>query len=139
MAHILLVDDNEVFRASVRTILEHAGYEVSEAGDGREALHMYSERPADLVVTDMVMPGMNGMETMLELWRDFPKARFIAMSGSQQAFNIEFNLECAREFGALNTFTKPIEREPFLRAVAHALRDEGVESEAEPSMGLSPA
>ena len=128
MAHILLVDDNEIFRASVRTILEHAGYEVSEAGDGREALHMYSERPADLVVTDM-----------LELWRDYPKARFIAMSGSQQAFNIEFNLECAREFGALNTFTKPIEREPFLRAVADALREDDVESEAHTSLGLSPA
>lgn len=69
----------------------------------------------------------------------FPEARFIAMSGSQQAFNIEFNLECAREFGALNTFTKPLEREPFLRAVANALRDDGVESEPEASMGLSPA
>ncbi|MCC6153177.1 MAG: response regulator [Candidatus Hydrogenedentes bacterium] len=139
MAHILLIDDNEIFRASVRTMLEHAGYSVAEAGDGREALHMYSERPADLVITDMVMPGMNGMETMLELWRDFPKARFIAMSGSQQAFNIEFNLECAREFGALNTFTKPLEREPFLRAVEHALNDDAVENARETSMGLSPA
>ncbi|NUM55012.1 MAG: response regulator [Candidatus Hydrogenedentes bacterium] len=118
---ILLIDDNESFRASVRAILEHAGYDVDEAGDGREALHKYSERPADLIITDMVMPGMNGMETMLEVWRDYPQARFIAMSGSVHAFNTEFNLECAREFGALHTFTKPIEREPFLSAVAQAL------------------
>src|SRR5689334_21930577 len=99
MPYILLVDDNETFRASIRSLLEHAGYDVIEAGDGREALHKYSEKPVDLVITDMVMPGMNGMETMLELWRDFPQARFIAMSGSQRAFNTEFNLECAREFG----------------------------------------
>ena len=123
MPRILLIDDNETFRASVRAMLEHAGYDVVEAGDGREALHKYSERAADLIVTDMVMPGMNGMETMLELWRDFPQARFIAMSGSAHAFNTEFNLECAREFGALHTFTKPIERGPFLEAVAQALRE----------------
>lgn len=121
MPRILLVDDNETFRASVRAVLEHAGYDVVEAGNGREALHKYSECPADLIITDMVMPGMNGMETMLELWRDFPQARFIAISGSAHAFNTEFNLECAKEFGALSTFTKPIEREPFLKAVARAL------------------
>lgn len=123
MPYILLVDDNETFRTSIRTMLEHAGYDVDEAGDGREALHKYSERPADLIVTDMVMPGMNGMETMLEVWRDYPQARFIAVSGSPHAFNTEFNLECAREFGALHTFTKPIEREPFLSAVAQALHN----------------
>ncbi|HRI87248.1 MAG TPA: response regulator [Candidatus Hydrogenedentes bacterium] len=121
MARVLLVDDNEDFRASVRAILVHAGYEVVEASDGREALATYSEIKPDLVVTDMVMPGMNGMETMLELWRDYPKARFIAMSGSAQAFNAEFNLDCAREFGAIFTFTKPLEREPFLKAVADAI------------------
>ncbi len=131
MPRILLVDDNETFRASVRAILERAGYDVVEAGDGREALHKYSERPADLIITDMVMPGMNGMETMLELWRDFPRARFIAISGSAHAFNTEFNLECAREFGALQTFTKPIERGPFLEAVARALDREGTKSEAD--------
>ena len=130
MQRILLVDDNETFRASVRAMLEHAGYEVVEAGDGREALHKYSERPVDLIVTDMVMPGMNGMETMLELWRDFPQARFIAMSGSAHAFNTEFNLDCAREFGALHTFTKPIERGPFLEAVAQVLREERKQNEA---------
>ncbi|MDZ4859668.1 MAG: response regulator [Candidatus Hydrogenedentes bacterium] len=121
MARVLLVDDNETFRASVRAILEHARYEVIEAGDGREALQKYSEYNPDLIVTDMVMPGMNGMETMLEVWRDFPQARFIAMSGSAQAFNTQFNLECAREFGALFTFTKPLETGPFLKAVEQAL------------------
>jgi len=124
MARILLIDDNETFRASVRAMLVHAGHEVIEAGDGREALHRYTEQPVDLIITDMVMPGMNGMETMLEMWRDYPKARFIAISGSAQAFNKEFNLECARAFGALHTFTKPLEREPFLSAVTDALRDD---------------
>ena len=137
MSRILLVDDNETFRASVRAILAHAGYDVVEAGDGREALHMYSEQPADLVITDMVMPGMNGMETMLELWRDFPKARFIAMSGSARAFNTEFNLECAREFGALHTFTKPIAREAFLEAVASALN--GHDDNADSPAGAFPS
>lgn len=121
MPIILVVDDNEMFRGSLRATLECAGHTVIEASNGREALLKYSEHRPDLIVTDMVMPGMNGMETMLEVWRDFPQARFIAISGSAQAFNTEFNLQCAREFGALYTFTKPIEREPFLAAVMAAL------------------
>lgn len=137
MWRILLVDDNDTFRASVRAILEHAGYAVIEAEDGREALHRYSEQPADLIITDMVMPGMNGMETMLEMWRDFPEARFIAISGSAQAFNTEFNLDCAREFGALHTFTKPIERGPFLEAVATALN--GADKKVQAQLGATPS
>lgn len=135
MSNILLIDDDEAFRASTRAILEHAGYGVVEAADGREALHKYSAQPVHLIVTDMVMPGMNGMETMLELWRDFPQARFIAISGSSEALDAEFNLKCAREFGALRTFTKPIETGLLLDAVAQVLNG-GV---AEPHAGAAPS
>lgn len=117
---ILLIDDNDVFRGSLAAMLTHEAYDVIEAADGGEGAQLFVEHKPDLVITDMVMPGMNGIETMLELWRDYPHARFIAISGSAHAFNAEFNLTCAKEMGALHTFVKPLDRGEFLAAVADA-------------------
>jgi CheY-like chemotaxis protein len=116
-----LIDDNEVFRQSVAAMLSHEGYDVIEAANGEDGARLFIDHKPDLVITDMVMPGMNGIETMLELWRDYPHARFIAISGSARAFNAEFNLSCAKEMGALHTFVKPLDRGAFLAAVADAL------------------
>lgn len=123
MAHILLVDDNDQVRTSLRLTLEQAGYEVEEAADGQEAVRRYRARPADVVITDIVMPKKDGLEAIMEIWRDFPDARIIALSGSESVTDPATNLEYARIFGALRSFTKPVNREELLGAVRELLED----------------
>jgi Response regulator receiver domain len=81
MATILVIDDQEPIRKLLRTVLEGAGHEVTEARNGRLGLAAYRERPADLVITDIVMPEMNGLDMILELTRAFLNVKVIAISG----------------------------------------------------------
>jgi len=123
VAHILLVDDNDQVRTSLRLMLQRAGYDVEEAADGEEAVRRYQARPADVVITDIVMPKKDGLEAIMEIWRDFPHARIIALSGSESVGDPATNLEYAQIFGALRSFTKPIHREELLDAVRELLED----------------
>ena len=71
MATILIIDDEEIVRVLLRSALEEAGYEVTEAANGREGLELYRQRPIHLVITDILMPEMNGLDMLLELTREF--------------------------------------------------------------------
>jgi len=71
MVSILVIDDEAIIRVLLRSDLEAAGYEVTEAVNGREGLELYRHRPADLVITDIVMPEMNGLDMLLELMSEF--------------------------------------------------------------------
>jgi CheY-like chemotaxis protein len=123
MARILVVDDEEKVRLILRTTLSGAGYQVEEAPNGKVALELYRQDPADLVITDIIMPEKEGLETILELRRDFPEARIIAMSGSGLAAPDSY-LDSARRFGARHTFVKPVDEEALLEAVAEMLSEE---------------
>jgi len=81
MARILLIDDDAPVRRTLRKMLERQGYEVEEAPDGKAGLTLYQENPADLIITDLIMPEMEGIETIMELRRRFPDVKIIAMSG----------------------------------------------------------
>ena len=118
MARILVIDDHAPIRALLRFALEEAGHEVLEASNGRLGLELYRERSADLIITDVVMPEMNGPEMMLDLTRDFPNAKVIAMSGFLEN---ELQLNVAKLFGARQTFQKPLEMEKLLGAVRYEL------------------
>jgi CheY-like chemotaxis protein len=115
MATILVIDDQKPIRALLRAALEGAGHEVLEASNGRLGLELYRERSADLIITDMLMPEMNGLELMLELTRSFPHVKVFAMSGGQES-----GLNAAKLLGARQTFHKPFD----IRAVLDAVRDE---------------
>jgi len=80
---ILVVEDEDLVRSTVRTMLESLGYDISEAAEGRQALAMYSAGPGyDLVLTDMVMPGgMSGWDLAQAIWRDRPQQRFLFSTG----------------------------------------------------------
>ena len=82
MATILIIDDEEPIRALLRTTLEAAGNEVTEAPNGRIGLELYRHRPTDLVITDILMPELNGLDMLLELTREFLHAKVIAISGA---------------------------------------------------------
>lgn len=112
---ILLIDDDDQFRKMLKTILEHEGYTVTEASSGEEGYMRYSEQRADLVITDMVMDGKNGIVTALDIKEENPYAKCIVISGGDwYGAGVEF--EMAHAPGAL-TLKKPFERNAILKAI----------------------
>lgn len=81
-ARILVVDDDPDVRLVLRRMLEPDGYEIGEAGHGREALEVVGNRPFDLVITDLIMPEQEGIETIQALHQRYPQMKIIAISGA---------------------------------------------------------
>ncbi|MFI5356407.1 MAG: response regulator [Opitutales bacterium] len=113
---ILLVDDEKDIRDIAGLLLESAGYKVCCAADGRAALLALDEQPFDLVITDMLMPEMDGVELMAAIRRQNPDQRIIAMSGGGRAPK-ESYLKIGHLCGAHELLSKPFNREQLLRVV----------------------
>jgi len=120
MPRILVIDDEADLRAILRQILERAGYEVVLASNGKEGIRHFSEMPADLVITDIVMPEKEGIETIMDLKRNFSGVKIIAVSGGGSV-GPEKYLSLARALGASRTFDKPFSMKELLRAVRELL------------------
>ena len=118
MATILIIDDEELIRVFLRSTLEAAGYEVTEAANGRQGLELYRHRQTDLVITDILMPELNGLDMLLELTREFLHAKVIAISGAGAEKNV---LDVAKLLGARQTFQKPLSLPQLLGAVRYEL------------------
>jgi CheY-like chemotaxis protein len=128
MARILVIDDESQIRSMLRLMLERAGYEVFEAPDGLEGIKSYRENPADLIISDLIMPNKDGIGMMIELKKEFPDVKIIAMSGGGLN-KPEGYLEGAKKLGAEHTLTKPIDRTQLLRAVKDTLKKESTTTE----------
>ncbi len=120
MATILLVDDDEVFRSMLRRTLQRRGYDVIEAAEGGAALRALSGATVDLVITDIVMPDTEGIETIRTLRRTHPELKIIAMSGGGRV-EPESYLETAKAFGAVCVFRKPFDNKELFAAIEDAL------------------
>jgi CheY-like chemotaxis protein len=120
MAKILLIDDDEQVRLTLRTMLERIGHDVVEASDGQVGVDKFRESPADLVITDIVMPQKGGITTIYELRRDYPDLRIIAVSGGGAMRGTDY-LEVARQIGASRTISMPVEMEELRKAVTELL------------------
>lgn len=120
MALILIIEDDLTIREVLRQILEHAGYEIMEASDGKEGISLYRERQADLIITDIIMPKKEGLETIVDLRAGFPEVKIIAISGSGR-LGPETYLELAEGFGANRLLNKPFGHEELLEAVQDLL------------------
>ena len=118
MASILIVDDDDSLRALLRRILEEEGHLIQEAVNGLAGLTLYREKPADLVITDILMPERDGMEVTLALTREFLDARVIAVTGATGDRNF---LNVAKLFGARRVIEKPFLPADILRAVRFTL------------------
>ena len=116
MASILLVEDDEQLRSMLRIVLDRAGHEVQEAGNGKEALEIYNRRPTDLIVTDIVMPDKEGLETILEFRRIYPDVKIIAMSGGGRTGAHNY-LQLAKKLGADYILTKPFSNQEILDGI----------------------
>ncbi len=117
MKRILVVDDDEMFRAMLCETLRDAGYEVLDAENGRDAIKIVSGTKLDLVITDLIMPEKEGLETIREITIDYPGIKIIAVSGGLRGGGMDF-LPIAGHMGAARVFRKPLDRKAFLAAVA---------------------
>jgi len=120
MARILVVDDDHDICEVLAMGLTHAGHEVRVAADGASALRHVRAEPFDLIITDIFMPGKEGIETIMEIRRDFPAVKVVAMSGGGRTGDLHY-LRDAVALGAVRTLRKPFGRAELLDAVRAAL------------------
>lgn len=116
MARILVIDDQPDVREVIQNILEECGHSVVVAAEGREGLDFYSKCPADVVITDLHMPGMNGLDTVRALRERSSKVKIIAMSGAD-TYMVETNLQSSVINGADQTLLKPFRVRDIVNAV----------------------
>ena len=120
MARILVVDDDTMVRVTIRASLLRAGHEVLEAGDGHEAIGVLEKAEVDLVVSDIIMPEVDGIGLLLKLRKQFPLLRVTVISGGGRAQNVDF-LRMAQTLGADQVLAKPFTPEQLQKAVQATL------------------
>jgi CheY-like chemotaxis protein len=125
MTKVIVIDDEEDIRIVLKEIFVRAGFEVEVASDGNEGMDLLREHGADLVVTDIIMPGSDGVETAYSIRMEFPKTKIIVMSGGGNAASLGYEpaaittnayLASAAAIGADLTLTKPFDREELIKA-----------------------
>ena len=130
MARILIVDDEEDVRIALKQVLERAGYDVSVATSGNEGLEVMKREGADLVITDVIMPGVDGIATAKQIREKYRDTRIIVISGGGRtapepyepdAISTRSYLASASKAGADQTLTKPFDRDELLRVVQDLL------------------
>ena len=120
MARVLVIDDDLESRTLVKHILLGAGHEVEEAVDGAEGLRLFGERPPDLVLTDINMPGLDGHDVISAIQMQHPEVPIIAVSGGGAIAPDELLLK-ASNLGAVEIIMKPFEFTQLVGAVERAL------------------
>ena len=120
MNSILVIDDDSAILSVLQQMLEGAGYHVFVATDGREGEALYRDNKIDLLITDMIMPEQEGLQTIRSLKKDFPDIKVIAMSGGGINDGSGY-LDLAKHMGASSVLSKPIRIAELLQAVKDVL------------------
>ena len=120
MARVLVIDDQDLVREAIRVALEGAGHEVSEAKNGDQGLDLQKERPFDIIITDILMPVKEGIETIIQVRKEFENLKIIAISGGGRGKSIDY-LKLAKQAGADKALPKPFSNEELLSAVNECL------------------
>jgi len=116
---VLIIDDEVQFRTMLRKFLQGSGYEVVEAANGKEGVKLFFEKPADMVISDIIMPEKEGIETVMEIKRQFPNAKVIVVSGGGW-YGTDLDFDMAEKLGAL-TLKKPFELQELSDAIRKLL------------------
>ena len=124
MPRILIIEDDEQVRLMLKMTFESKGYEVDTAPNGREGIRRYRENRPDVVITDLIMPEKEGLETILELRQEFSNAKIIAISGGGK-LSPEGYLKVASDFGAEYAFPKPVPTDELVKAVESLVAKSG--------------
>jgi CheY-like chemotaxis protein len=117
MKRVLIIDDDVQMRIMLKKTLERAGYEVVDADNGQKGIEAYKRKQTDVIITDLIMPGKDGMETIIELKREFPDVKIIAVSGGTRAMDPRDYLFYTTQAGVTHTFTKPFDPNEIIKAV----------------------
>jgi CheY-like chemotaxis protein len=126
MKTVLIIDDEEAVRGALKRVLERAGYTVRLAASGPEGLLALRAQVADVVITDIVMPKVHGVETIKAIVQEFPQIRVVAISGGGNFGASEYKpnaitttayLTAAQSAGAHAVLTKPFETRDVLQAI----------------------
>lgn len=120
MPKILVIEDDDMFRNVLVQMLSKSGFDVRQAGDGNQALEVCAQFGPDLVLTDIIMPDKEGLETIQELMEIKPGIKIIAMSGGGK-FGPNSYLPLAEKLGAKATLQKPFMREELLNTINSVL------------------
>jgi DNA-binding response OmpR family regulator len=124
VARVLVIEDDDLLRGLLRSAFTRAGWSVSEARDGSEGLASYARTPVDVVITDILMPEKEGLETIRELNAQSPGVKIIAISGGGKGLNLDV-LDIAKRFGATVTLEKPFDLEKLLELAKELLSRPG--------------
>lgn len=122
MAHVLLIDDDVQFRGMLAQMLGEDNHRVTVAGDGEVGLRLALQLMPDLIITDILMPNKDGIETILALSQAGSTVPIIAISAGRRIISAEFNLESAALIGVAATLVKPFLRVDLRNAIELALR-----------------
>ncbi|MDH4125013.1 MAG: response regulator [Gammaproteobacteria bacterium] len=126
MTRVIIIDDEEDIRCVLKEILVRAGFEVDAAANSEDGLDLLREKGADLVITDVVMPGNDGVATAYDIRMEFPNTKIIVISGGGNvasqgyqpcAIKTEAYLASASVVGANVTLTKPFNRQELVNVV----------------------
>lgn len=122
MAKILVIDDEPSILLMIKKMVEKAGHEADLALNGNEGIEKIEKNKPDLVITDIIMPQMEGLETILELRKKYPKLKIITISGGGRV-GPEGYLSSAKLLGADRIFQKPLVQKDFMEAVTTLLNE----------------
>jgi CheY-like chemotaxis protein len=124
MPRILIIDDEPLLRSVLRSILERNGHTVEDAPNGRAGLALWHQTPSDLVLTDIFMPELDGIEVILQLTRVWPQPKIIAMTGGAQSGDFTSTVApAALRLGAQHILLKPFTVQTLLTAISAVLID----------------
>ncbi|MEQ8319257.1 MAG: response regulator [Rhodospirillales bacterium] len=124
MACVLLVDDDDLILETLTLALTDNGYDVVTASDGDDALSKFEQNDVAIVVTDIIMPNKEGVETILQFRQVSPDLPIIAMTGGGRSGRLDF-LSVATKLGATDTLKKPFSPDELIAAVHRALNPAG--------------
>jgi CheY-like chemotaxis protein len=120
MAKIIVIDDEPYILLLLKKMLEKEGYQVDMATNGVEGIELYHKHGADLIITDIVMPEKEGLETIINLKAENPSLKVIAISGGGRVDSREY-LHSAQLLGAEKIFQKPFKKDEIVQAVRELL------------------
>lgn len=119
---ILIIDDDELIRMTCRNILKKEGYTVVEAIDGNSGVRLFKSEKPDVVVTDMLMPDKEGLETISDILEIDPKAKIVAVSGGGSTQNMVF-LKVAQQLGAGRVLKKPFKPSELIATIKILIKE----------------
>ena len=124
MPTVLIIDDNDDLRETLVVLLEDEGYTVIAASDGESGIRAFDEARPDLVLTDVIMPDSDGIETIRQIRAADGEARIVAMSGGSLIGN-DYYLRMAKTLGAMEVLPKPFEIDELVRVIERCLHSPG--------------